>query len=67
VSEITVPVLIRYGVADVLVPPIHGEWLAAHVPGCIVKVDDAGHLPRDPVGEIAEDVRWLRDGAPPPA
>jgi pimeloyl-ACP methyl ester carboxylesterase len=64
VSEITVPVLIRYGTSDVLVPPAHGDWLAAHVPGCIVKIDDAGHLGRDPVEEIAEDVRWLRDGTP---
>ena len=66
VSEITVPVLIRYGTADVLVPPGHGEWLAAHVPGCVVKVDDAGHLGSDPVEEIAEGVRWLRDGMRPP-
>jgi len=65
VSEITVPVLIRYGAADVLVPRGHGDWLAANVPGCIVKVDDAGHMGRDPVEEIAEDVRWLRDGTPP--
>ena len=65
VSEITVPVLIRYGVSDVLVPPAHGEWLAAHVPNCIVKIDDAGHLGRDPVQDIGEDVRWLRDGTPP--
>lgn len=65
VSEITVPVLIRYGTADVLVPRTHGDWLAAHVPNCIVKVDDAGHLGRNPVEEIAEDVRWLRDGVPP--
>jgi pimeloyl-ACP methyl ester carboxylesterase len=65
VSEITVPVLIRYGTADVLVPPGHGDWLAAHVPNCIVKIDDAGHLGHDPVEEIAEDVRWLRDGTPP--
>jgi pimeloyl-ACP methyl ester carboxylesterase len=65
VSEITVPVLIRYGTADVLVPPRHGEWLAAHVPGCVVKVDDTGHLGSDPVEEIVEGVRWLRDGIPP--
>jgi pimeloyl-ACP methyl ester carboxylesterase len=65
VSEITVPVLVRYGTSDVLVPSAHGDWLAAHVPGCIVKIDDAGHLGRDPVEEIAEDVRWLRDGTPP--
>ena len=67
VSEITVPVLIRYGTADVLVPPGHGHWLAARVPNCVVKIDDAGHLGRDPVEEIAEDVRWLRDGTPPSA
>jgi pimeloyl-ACP methyl ester carboxylesterase len=66
VGEITVPVLIRYGATDVLVPPGHGEWLAAHVPGCIVKVDHvAGHLGDDPVEEIAEIARWLRDGEPP--
>ena len=66
VGEITVPVLVRYGATDVLVPPAHGEWLAAHVPGCVVKVDDdAGHLGSDPEEEIAESVRWLRDGVPP--
>jgi len=65
VSEITLPVLIRYGTSDVLVPPGHGEWLAANVPGCIVKIDDAGHLGRDPIEEIGESVRWLRDGTPP--
>ena len=65
VSEITVPVLIHYGTSDVLVPRTHGDWLAAHVPGCIVKVDDAGHMGRNPVEEIAEDVGWLRDGTPP--
>jgi pimeloyl-ACP methyl ester carboxylesterase len=67
VSEITVPVLIRYGASDVLTPRTHGDWLAAHVPDCLVRVDDAGHLGRnpDPVEEIAEDVRWQRDGTPP--
>lgn len=65
VSEITVPVLVRYGTSDVLVPPGHGAWLAAHVPGCVAKIEDAGHLGRDPVEETAEDVRWLRDGTPP--
>jgi pimeloyl-ACP methyl ester carboxylesterase len=65
VSEITVPVLIRYGTSDVLVPPAHGDWLAAHVPNCVVKIDDAGHMGGDPVEEISEEVRWLRDGTPP--
>ena len=67
VGQITVPVLVRYGATDVLVPAAHGEWLAAHVPGCVVKVtDDAGHLGGDPVIEIHENARWLRDGDPPP-
>jgi pimeloyl-ACP methyl ester carboxylesterase len=65
VAEITVPVLIRYGITDVLVPRAHGDWLAAHVPGCVVKIDDdAGHLGRDPVEEISEEMRWLGDGTP---
>jgi len=67
VAEITIPVLVRYGATDVLVPPAHGEWLAANVPGCVVKVDGgAGHLGADPKEEIAETARWLRDGVPPP-
>jgi pimeloyl-ACP methyl ester carboxylesterase len=67
VDQITVPVLVRYGATDVLVPPAHGEWLAANVPGCVVKVDDtAGHLGSDPVQEITETLHWLRDGVPPP-
>jgi pimeloyl-ACP methyl ester carboxylesterase len=61
-----VPVLVWYGSVDVLVPPAHGEWLAAHVPGCVVKVDAGGHLGTDPEQEIAENLLWLRDGVPPP-
>jgi pimeloyl-ACP methyl ester carboxylesterase len=67
VDQITVPVLVRYGATDVFVPPAHGEWLAANVPGCVVKIDDtSGHLGSDPVQEISENLRWLRDGVPPP-
>ncbi len=41
-------------------------WLAANVPGCVVKVDEtAGHMGSDPEQEIAENLRWLRDGVPP--
>ena len=66
VSAITVPVLISYGLSDVLVPRAHGDWLAAHVPGCVVKVDDvAGHLGGDPEEEIAETSRWLSAGVVP--
>jgi pimeloyl-ACP methyl ester carboxylesterase len=67
VAEISVPVLVRYGSTDVLVPPAHGEWIAENVPGCHVKVDDvAGHLGEDPEREIGETVLWLRDGIAPP-
>jgi pimeloyl-ACP methyl ester carboxylesterase len=45
VAELRVPVEIRYGATDVLVPPSHGEWLAAHVPNATVIVDETGgHL-----------------------
>jgi pimeloyl-ACP methyl ester carboxylesterase len=67
VASIEVPVLVWYGKDDVLVPAAHGDWLAANVPGCHVKVDEnAGHLGTDPVTDIAHNVRWLRDGVPPP-
>jgi pimeloyl-ACP methyl ester carboxylesterase len=65
-SDISVPVLIRYGRTDVFVPPAHGEWLAANVPGCIVKINDAaGHLGANPEQEIAENARWLSAGIAP--
>lgn len=65
-NGIQVPVLIRYGLSDVLVPPAHGQWLAANVPGCLVKVDGAaGHLGADPEEEIAENIQWLSAGVRP--
>jgi pimeloyl-ACP methyl ester carboxylesterase len=65
-AGISIPVLVRYGSSDVLVPPAHGDWLAANVPGCFVKVDDvAGHLGADPVEEITENLRWLKEGEQP--
>jgi pimeloyl-ACP methyl ester carboxylesterase len=66
VADIAVPVLVRYGMTDVLVPPAHGAWLAANVPGCIVKISDAaGHLGANPEQEIAENARWLSAGIAP--
>ena len=65
-QAISVPVLIRYGMTDVLVPPAHGAWLAANVPGCLVNVDRAaGHLDADPERQIAENARWLSAGIAP--
>jgi pimeloyl-ACP methyl ester carboxylesterase len=63
--SISIPVLIRYGSSDVLVPLAHGEWLTANVPDCLVKIDEAGHLGTDPEVEIAETARWLREGVAP--
>jgi len=65
-ASIEAPTLVWYGRADVLVPPSHGDWLAANVPGCLVCVDEeSGHLGLDPEREIAQNVAWLRDGVPP--
>jgi pimeloyl-ACP methyl ester carboxylesterase len=45
VEELEVPVEIRYGMMDVLVPPSHGKWLAVHIPHAEVTVDEhGGHL-----------------------
>jgi pimeloyl-ACP methyl ester carboxylesterase len=66
IASITVPVLVRYGRTDVLVPPAHGDWLAENVLGCLVKVDDrAGHLGSNAEEEIAENLRWLATGVAP--
>jgi pimeloyl-ACP methyl ester carboxylesterase len=44
-DAISVPVTLRYGTEDVLVPAAHGEWLGRHVPGARVVVDTSGgHL-----------------------
>ena len=45
ISEIRVPVQVRYGATDVLVPAAHGAWLATHVPNATVIVEhEAGHM-----------------------
>lgn len=64
--RITIPVLIAYGRADVNVPPSHGDWLAANVPAAAVVVNElGGHMPVDPVAEIAGHMAWLRHGVAP--
>jgi pimeloyl-ACP methyl ester carboxylesterase len=58
VEAIRVPVLITYGRTDVLVPAAHGDWLAAHVPGAEVWVDDdSGHMGDDEA--IKRELAWL--------
>ena len=61
VADIRVPVLFTYGRTDALVPPAHGDWLAAHVPGAIAWVDDeAGHGGDD--SQIEREYTWLATG-----
>lgn len=61
VAEIAVPVEVRYGAKDTLVPAAHGRWLAEHVPGATEEVEHAeGHLgDPDTVGHL---LRWLVTG-----
>lgn len=48
------PVTVRYGAQDVLVPAGHGAWLASHVPGATVVVStEDGHL-SDPDTRVEE-------------
>jgi pimeloyl-ACP methyl ester carboxylesterase len=57
VGEITVPITIRYGSRDVLVPAAHGDWLAAHVPDARVFVaTESGHMsgPDEQVAHMLE-------------
>lgn len=65
VGSIRVPVLVSYGRTDALVPAAHGDWLAAHIPGAIARVDDeTGHLGDDET--IEREYAWLtgRESAP---
>ena len=60
-SEISVPVQVRYGARDVLVPAAHGAWLGRNVPGATVVVEqDQGHM-GDP-DSVVERTRWLVTG-----
>lgn len=44
-AEISVPAMIWQGSADLMVPFGHGQWLASHVPGASVHLEDGeGHL-----------------------
>lgn len=60
-AAIAVPLQIWYGNTDVLVPPAHGEWLATHVPGAMVRTNEAGHL-GDPDKDLVERHTWLTAG-----
>lgn len=57
-TTITVPTAVWYGRSDVLVPAVHGQWLAANIPGAQVRIDDLGHL-GDPDESTRLRYGWL--------
>lgn len=62
VGDIRVPVEIRYGATDVLVPAAHGDWLAANVPGATVQKDTRrGHMssPDESIGHLTRLARAI--------
>jgi len=45
VGDITVPVAVWQGTADMMVPFAHAEWLVAHIPGVRAHLEEGeGHL-----------------------
>ena len=60
-DEIKVPVEVRFGADDVLVPAAHGHWLATHVPGATaITSSGAGHMTTP--DESIEQLRRLAFG-----
>ena len=58
-QTIGVPVMVRYGVADTLVPATHGHWLATHIPTAVEELDTTGHLGSLDPNQTARQFRWL--------
>ena len=61
-STVRVPASVWWGVADVLVPPTHGEWLARTVPGAVTRVQQGGGHQMDPDRDVILLNAWLLDG-----
>ena len=58
VESIRVPTLVKFGRTDNLVPPAHGDWLAARIPNAMVDAHDtAGHAGDD--AEVERLYAWL--------
>ena len=62
VESVSVPTSVWWGTQDVLVPRGHGEWLAAHVPNAIRRIDDSGGHQMDPETRISLLYNWLLRG-----
>lgn len=62
VRDIRVPVQVRYGAQDVIVPAAHSAWIGRHVPGAKVIVDaEVGHF-TPPERSVEQLAAWLRGG-----
>lgn len=61
-ATVRVPTAIWWGAEDVLVPPQHGEWLAATVPNAVTRVVTGGGHQMDPDNDFLVLHSWLRDG-----
>jgi pimeloyl-ACP methyl ester carboxylesterase len=58
-ADIRVPVLLLQGAHDLMVPPGHGRWLAARIPGVEAEIGDAdGHI-TVAISRIPEVHAWL--------
>ena len=58
VESIRVPTALVYGRTDNLVPPAHGDWLAAHIPNAQVNADEAaGHAGDD--ADVERMYAWI--------
>jgi pimeloyl-ACP methyl ester carboxylesterase len=63
VADIHVPTVLTYGRTDALVPPAHGDWLVAHIPGAEAWVDeDSGHMGDD--AQVERELGWLAQRDP---
>lgn len=63
-EDVAVPVHLWQGGQDLMVPPSHGRWLAAHLPRCTPHLlPDDGHLtlllrrPAEVLGDLAQALR----------
>ena len=58
VTSIRFPRRVKFGRTDNLVPPAHGDWLAAHIPNAHVDAHEAaGHAGDD--AEIERVFSWI--------
>lgn len=65
-AAVPVPVRLWHGGLDTLVPPAHGEWLAARIPGAALRLQpDAGHGGH--FDATPAMLGWLAGGADGPA